>query len=1513
MYCTAGRGTAFGRVIVCVLLLTALAVPGQAASFTAFESAHVRPLALSADGHMLYAVNTPDNRLEIFSPDGNGIEPTSSVAVGLEPVALAVHDKTVWVVNQLSDSVSIIDISEQPPRLIRTLLVGDEPRDIVFAGPNQSRAFITTAHRGQNTVVDPQLTTPGVGRADVWVFDAEDQGDSFKGSPLTVLTLFGDTPRALAATADGSRVYAAVFLSGNRTATVSQEAVCDGGAAVTSCEVEGVTMPGGLPPPNTNVDGVAQPEVGLIVRFDATSGAWLDELGRDWRQALRFSLPDHDVFAIDATADPPREVDSFAGVGTVIYGLAVNPVSGAVYAANTEANNASRFSGPGVFAGHSVRGHLHESRITVISPTGVQPVRLNSHIDYSVVPSPPDVAARSLSLPVAVAVDATGEHLYVVATGSDRVAALDTQALEDGSFTPSADNQIAVSGGGPSGLVLDGDRQQLYVTTRFDNGISVIDLDTRQEIQHLRLFNPEPEAVVAGRRFLYDARLSSSNGEQSCGSCHVSGHIDGLAWDLGNPDGHVVPNPNPIASLPSAGGNIPNRVFHPMKGPMTTQTLRGMRLNGPMHWRGDRTTGMLSPADSTDEVANFLQFNEAFDSLMGRGAPIAAADMRAFADFALSLTPPPNPNRALDNSLTPAQQAHFVEFSQNQNCTKCHVLDPAAGFFGTDGHSALNPNPGPRDFFKIPSLRGAYEKVGMFWIPPGVPFGDRQPIGDQVRGFGILNDGSSGRLPPPTEQYILIFDSNLAPMVGQQVTLTTRDSAAAFTRLDLMRTRAAVGECDLVAKGVVDNEARGWYRTASGELQSDRAAETLADAALHQLVESGSAEITFSCVPPGSGVRFAVDRDSDGIFDRDELDLGSDPADPGSVPATPTPTQSASPTPTATPPAWICPGDCDGNGEVTVDELLLGVRLILATAEAQTCAALDRNGDAEVTVDELVFAITATLDGCAAFQPTLPPTPAPTSAALQFVDVAAAAGLTYVQYQTPNPFDGEQEYFSGGAAVGDFDGDGWPDIYATRLDGPDLLYRNNKDGTFTDVSAPAGLASFSLRSNGAAWGDIDNDGDLDLYVTVIGADQHRFYLFINDGSGHFTEEAEARGAAVAGTDPHFGFSASFGDYDRDGYIDLHVTEWRPSAYNLPMAKSNTRLLHNRGAAAPGNFVDVTEQAGVSIDGVIPPRQTVGRGLAFSSRFVDMDDDGWPDLLIAADFGTSRIFWNRGDGTFKDGTVAAGVGKEENGMGMAVGDYDGDGRLDWFVTSIWDPLSLCTDGFFCLWGTSGNRLYRNAGQRRFVDQTDAVGVRIGGWGWGATFWDFDNDGDLDLVMTNGAHFPQLDALGRGQLDDGYEHDPMRAWRNDNGVMVDVSQALGLTDTRAGKGLMAFDYDQDGDLDLLIVNNSATPVLYRNDGGNLNDWLNVRVQGTSSNRDGIGARITVTADAGGVSQVREIDGGSNFLGQNELTAHFGLGSHPAPVHSVEVYWPASNIRQVLHDVPARSVVTVRETAG
>ena len=306
-------------VITTGLALFLSAAPTQGASpFTVFESGQVRPLALSPNRTHLYAVNTPDNRLEIFRVLQSGLVHQGSVMVGLQPVAVAARNNDeVWVVNHLSDSVSVVDVSNPyGARVVHTLLVGDEPRDIVFGGPGGGRAFITTAHRGQNIPFDPQFTTPGVGRADVWVFNASALGSSLGGNPLTILTLFTDTPRALAVTPNGDRVYAAGFRTGNQTTVVHRTTVDESGL--------------GVPPPVTNFEGVPQPSTALIVKYNGTD--WVDTVGRVWTDDIRFTLPDKDVFVIDAMTDPPAPVTSgpsfYPSVGTILYNTAVNPVNG---------------------------------------------------------------------------------------------------------------------------------------------------------------------------------------------------------------------------------------------------------------------------------------------------------------------------------------------------------------------------------------------------------------------------------------------------------------------------------------------------------------------------------------------------------------------------------------------------------------------------------------------------------------------------------------------------------------------------------------------------------------------------------------------------------------------------------------------------------------------------------------------------------------------------------------------------------------------------------------------------------------------------------------------------------------------------------------------------------------------------------------------------------------------------------------------------------------------------------
>lgn len=922
-----------------VLLLCIPAPAAARPATTIFESGQVRPLALSPNGALLFAVNTPDNRLEIFAVRPHGLRHRASVPVGLEPVAVAARsDDEVWVVNHLSDSISIVNIDHdrERGRVVRTLLVGDEPRDIVFAGPSKNRAFITTAHRGQNHPHDPQLTTPGVGRADVWVFEAQQLGATLGGTPLTIITLFADTPRALAVTPDGRQVYAAGFHSGNQTTVIT--------------ELNVTFNPIGLTPlgPFTNVEGAPAPDVSLIVKWNGSH--WVDELGRSWDNQVKLSLPDKDVHIIDAMATPPQQragaAGFYTGVGTILFNMVVNPVNGKVYVSNTEAFNHTRFEGPGIFVGDSLRGHLHESRITVLGTDGsVAPRHLNKHINYAVccAPVPNAESETSLAQPNAMALTRDGATLYVAALGSSKIGVYNTQQLEQDTFVPSQAEQIEVSGGGPTGLVLDSRERRLFVLTRFDNAITVVDTASRSEVGKYPLYNPEPASVISGRRLLYDARHSSTHGDSSCASCHIFGDFDSLAWELGNPDAPVTPNPGPfLGPLINLFTHQPiPPEFHPMKGPTATQSLRGMLNAGPMHWRGDRTAGNDEPTVQPDggsfnEFANFKKFQAGFTDLLGRSAFISDAEMQAFADFILQVTYPPNPIRALDNSLTTDQAAghgHFFNVIRDgtNTCNGCHALDPQAnpasqhpGFFGTAGSITFDFQP---QLIKTPHLRNLYQKVGMFGMaaPPfGILPGDNAHKGDQVRGFGFLHDGSfdtvfrfmrgmgfspfdgitipEGTFPDnpdgfedtpagdlirrDIEAFLLAFDSNMQPIVGQQVTLSAATAVAVSPRIALLMARAEAGDCELVAKGTtLTGRSVGFLYAGNGQFQSDRQAVPLVPAGVLRLLGIlPQHELTYTCVPPGSGRRIGIDRDEDDILDGDEADAGSDPADPASIP-----------------------------------------------------------------------------------------------------------------------------------------------------------------------------------------------------------------------------------------------------------------------------------------------------------------------------------------------------------------------------------------------------------------------------------------------------------------------------------------------------------------------------------------------------------------------------------------------------------------------------------------------------
>jgi mono/diheme cytochrome c family protein len=516
--------------------------------------------------------------------------------------------------------------------------------------------------------------------------------------------------------------------------------------------------------------------------------------------------------------------------------------------------------------------------------------------------------------------------------------------------------------------------------TRFNNSISVVDRIGQTELNSVSLHNPEPQSIIDGRPFLYDANLTSSNGEASCSSCHVFGDMDDLGWDLGNPDDNVKTNQNDMNDQPFIdavgfgtctiqsfvfGGTGCN--FHPMKGPMTTQSLKGLENQGPEHWRGDRGEG--GPGGQTANTS-FNNFNVAFPGLVGRETPLTTQQMQAFTDFALQLRYPPNPIRNLDNSLTAAQADGLAVFNLDPtdtvtSCNGCHALDPSQGFFGGNDLSVFDAE---SQVFKIPHLRNAYQKVGMFGeaqpedvnIPllgSGTPFtGSFTHTGDQIRGFGFTHDGSvdtvfrflsagvfalNNNQRGDLEAFIMAFDSDVAPVLGQQVTLNSSNAATVGSRIDLLIARAGTGfvskvltdlnggpvnECDLVAKLVDAGKQSGYlYRPSpDDDFLPDDGGPAISDGALRAKAATSEQEITYTCVPPGNGYRIAMDRDGDGLLngvetasgvfvgagdtgtrpdlvdtdgdgfdDPDEVSQGTDPNDPFSFPgATPVPVLS---------------------------------------------------------------------------------------------------------------------------------------------------------------------------------------------------------------------------------------------------------------------------------------------------------------------------------------------------------------------------------------------------------------------------------------------------------------------------------------------------------------------------------------------------------------------------------------------------------------------------------------------
>jgi YVTN family beta-propeller protein len=748
----------------------------------------------------------------VFQLTGEAPTLVAEIPVGLEPVSVAArNDREAWVTNWLSDSVSVVDLTTG--NVVHTIDVGDEPTDVVFAGQRSEMAFVCVSGLGQVKVYNPDSPADGP----------------------QVINIRGKQPRALVRDSSGERVFVSVFESGNQTTVVSANQV---------------KAAGGPPKPFPKMKKLPPaPDVGLIVKWNGSK--WADERGdTKWNALIPYTLADVDLVVIDTTQSAPRIQVEVHGIGTQIGNAAFDPSSNRLYVVNIEAHNEVRFE-------PNLSGRFTTTRVSIVdfkTPTPkITDANLNSHINLDVPEGSDSERALSLALPADIARGANGS-LYVAATGSAKVGILDAAG--------SVQARINV-GQGPTGLAIDEARQRLYVLNRFDETLSAVDLKGRAEMTRIPVgFNPEPPSVRQGRRFLYDASLSA-HGDLSCASCHSNSHRDGLAWDLGNPRG----------KLQTVTGLLPS-TFHPMKGPMTTQSLRGIIGNEPLHWRGDRS--------------KLDDFSPAFMSLLGGPRELTADEISAFTAFVQTLTYPPNPLENLDRTFPnpatgPSAERGRQLFNNGRldagalSCNICHLTSP--GFLSGTANLII---PGAllqeSQDFKVPQLRGIYQKLGL-----------RSSPGEQLSGFGFIHDGSVDtlldflRLPVFTfrndddrrdvEAFVLSFDSGLAPSVGLQVTINGENklSPGVAERINLLMAQSNVGNCEVVVKGIYGGAHRGFLYVGNGMFQPDRQSESplVTFQTLVHAAEAG-AELTFTGVPVGYGRRLGIDRNGDGKLDGDE-------------------------------------------------------------------------------------------------------------------------------------------------------------------------------------------------------------------------------------------------------------------------------------------------------------------------------------------------------------------------------------------------------------------------------------------------------------------------------------------------------------------------------------------------------------------------------------------------------------------------------------------------------------------
>lgn len=883
------RAARAAGALAAAVILSASHAPAQT-GFVNWESPHVHPVDLTPDGTRLLAVNTADNRLEVFDVTTGTPVRTGSIPVGLEPVSVRARTSNeAWVVNRISDSVSIVNLSAM--NTTATLPAGDEPSDVVFA---QGRAFVSVTQYNQIHVFDP---------ADLSL-------------PPAVVTVEGEAPRALAT--DGTRVFAAIFESGNRTTIIPRNVV------------SGPLSPyGGMnPPPNSGTDFVPPkrpgnpnpPTVGLILK-KMPDGTWRDDNNGNWSAAVTWDLHDHDVAILDATS---LSLTYATGLMNLNMALAVR--GSEVTVVGTDAINHIRFE-PNL-NGRFLRVVL--GRFDAATPSVTSVIDLNPHLaPYTAANVPESTRTLSIGDPRAIVWNSAGTVGYIAGMGSNNILAIDAAGNRLGLASRDGSTDI---GDGPTGIALDEPRNRAYVMCKFGGSIAVIDTTTLTQVGYYGFHDPTPAGIATGRHYLYNTHITSGTGMVACASCHVDGRMDQLVWDLGDPSGLVKPF-NQSCSFGLGGCEN----WHPMKGPLATQTLMGIVGTEPLHWRGDRE--------------NLAAFNGAFVSIQGRDTPLEPGQIDALTDLVTSFTNPPNPYRNFDNTLKTSlqipgspntgnpTQGLFI-FQNNASdggintCVFCHALPT-----GTLPQIIVAGAIQEGQSMKIPHLRNMYFKTGF----------NKASMASN-RGFGFSHDGSDASmiefLQSPVfrfsnnpavaaqqrrdlEAFMFSFPTETHPAVGTQTTVI--DGAAVpsgqATLIADMLSLAQSGAAALVVKGRVGGLQRGFaYIPASSAFQPDRNNEpTIPPATLLALAAPGS-ELTYTVVPAGTQIRIGVDRDTDGFYDRTELDSCASPADPNDYPGS------------------VANPDANADGAITPADIAVFINRWLEALGNQTLAA-DVNQD----------------------------------------------------------------------------------------------------------------------------------------------------------------------------------------------------------------------------------------------------------------------------------------------------------------------------------------------------------------------------------------------------------------------------------------------------------------------------------------------------------------------------------------------------------------------------------------